>query len=306
MIHSHSFSEESPFHQRAVARNAQLQLASILSVLVCSADLLLCQLAAFSALYDTALPSLNSSDILHVKALLTDMPFWTSFRTVLFWASAVFRILYMFEIVARWIAFYMFGTYGTLLELVHTDFIEVLDPLAAIGIYSLMQALLIIRFSLPLALSIIWNNLVFVRIIMRSFKYSISEYQAIFCQARTKVKDTVGKLEGVIGALKKEKMHAETQRDELAHSYGNDGNTNLRLEKEILQHQCDELRHILRLVTGEDIIDFDSAAIKRLSLRSGDLSLNRKVVIPSHRESRDVIVSRDSLSTHSEVISPEM
>lgn len=140
-------------------------------------DFVLCQLAVFGCFYDTALPSVVSESILHLGALQTNRINWTIYRTILFSFSAILRITALFELFTRVFTAESAVSFFTSDEMKETftskksDFGDVVTG-SRIEIFDAFMVFLLflLRFTLPLRVSLIYNNLVFLRFV-RLYKY---------------------------------------------------------------------------------------------------------------------------------------
>jgi hypothetical protein len=120
---------------------------------------------------------------------------------VTFWTSAGLRIVAVAEFTFRWSGFY---TSSKLAESI--DMLEIADGALVLG-------LLVIRFSLPLRFSILFNNLVFLRLVTRGYSYLVAEKAAINMEAKEQILETEREFLEMLGHIKRDKQTAEMQRD---------------------------------------------------------------------------------------------
>lgn len=195
-----------------------LQKASLVSINLVILDFLCCLIAALSLYYDTALPALTTDQDLHIYALSTNLYNWTLFRNVVFWFSAALRIMGILEVGARIFAFYKFMTYGTFSDAINEDPVEIIDPILAV-------IFLATRFFLPLRISLLFNNLVALRLI-RIYKYLNAETQLQNADFKQQLVESERDFMELLRSVKQEKEDVEKERDQylrtLRESFGED------------------------------------------------------------------------------------
>jgi hypothetical protein len=150
------------------------QKAYLLTIILFLADYVFCQLATMGCFYgmvfvtlDNALPAVISDTVFHVDALTAtvrgDISIkWTVYRNFFFWTSALFRIFAVTELGLRCFT-------SSDLNDMFTDPIEIFDALC-------VTALFFMRFALPFRPSVIYNNLVILRM-PRLYKYILIEIE---------------------------------------------------------------------------------------------------------------------------------
>ncbi|KAJ3309151.1 hypothetical protein HDV04_000430 [Boothiomyces sp. JEL0838] len=70
-------------------------------VILVAIDVIVCQISLFGVLFDFATPYVGTEFTTAINTLSTSEPYWTGFRTTLFWISASLRILFTIESLSR-------------------------------------------------------------------------------------------------------------------------------------------------------------------------------------------------------------
>ncbi|KAJ3320766.1 hypothetical protein HDV06_005059 [Boothiomyces sp. JEL0866] len=137
------------YHIESVRTHAAVVILVAIDVIVCRKCIINLEISLLGVLFDFATPYVGTEFTSAINTLSTSEPYWTGFRTTLFWISASLRILFTIETLSR---------------IFFTDTSEVLSSPFQIFDAIVVITCLVLKFALSARNTLICNFLIAFRL----------------------------------------------------------------------------------------------------------------------------------------------